>query len=110
MKLENKKPKQRTITQNKSLHLYFTQLAEVLNDAGLDMRVILKPEVEIPWTSENVKNHLWRPIQRAYLQKESTTELTTQDIDKIYDIFNRHISKFGVFVEFPSIETLENNA
>ncbi len=108
MKFDKIKEKQRTLTQNRAFHLYFTQLAEELNDAGLDMRKVLKPEVEIPWTPENIKNHLWRPIQHAYLNKKSTTELTSQEIDKVYDVFNRHVAKFGIHIPFPSIETLEN--
>ncbi|MDE1971169.1 MAG: hypothetical protein KGI50_06385 [Patescibacteria group bacterium] len=97
---------QRTIQQNKALHLYFRLLAETLNDAGLDMRVILKPEVEIPWTPKNIKEYLWRPVQRIQLGKKSSTELTTKDIDVIYDTINLHLSKHGVHVPFPSIEEM----
>lgn len=43
------------------------------------------------------------------VKPESTTELTTTDIDKIYEILNRHISeKFGVEVDFPSKECFDN--
>ena len=72
---------QRTIQQNKALHVLFQLLADELNNAGLDMRKTLKPEVEIPWTPRNVKEFLWRPIQKAQLNKASTTELTTSEID-----------------------------
>ena len=44
------KTKQRTLQQNKALHKYFEILADTLNEAGLDARVVLKPEIEIPWT------------------------------------------------------------
>ena len=102
--------KKRTIQQNRALHLYFTHIAKTLNDAGLDMRVVLKPEVEIPWTSQSVKEFLWRPVQKIYLRKASTTELLTTDIDEICDILNRHLcEKFGNFgveyTPFPSIES-----
>ena len=98
---------QRTIQQNKALHKYFEILAETLNDAGLDMRVVLKPHVEIPWGKETVKDFLWRPIQSLQLGKRSTTELTTKDINKIYDTLNRHLAeKFGIYEPFPSIEEL----
>lgn len=105
----NKKPKQRSLKQNDSLHLYFEQLAETLNGAGLDMRKVLKPEVEIPWTKENIKKYIWKPIQHVYLNKKSTTELTTIEIDKVYEVLNRHIAKFGIHVPFPCIEQLEND-
>lgn len=94
---------QRTSPQNKSIHVYFTELAEKLNAAGYDMKKTLKPTVDIPWTPDNVKNYLWRPIQKAMLNKESTTELTTKEIDLVYDVVNKHLGETtGVYVEFPS--------
>lgn len=99
--------KQRTIQQNKALHLYFTHLSEALNDAGLDMRKTLKPEVEIPWTPENIKNLIWKPIMEAQLGKKSTTEMNTKDIDVVFDTINRHLGeKFGLEIRFPSIDSL----
>jgi hypothetical protein len=96
---------QRTLRQNSALHSYFSQLADTLNEAGLDQRKVLKPSVDIPWSVESVKNQLWRPIQQAYLSKKSTTELETSEIDKIYLILNRHLAeKFGISVEFPKEE------
>jgi hypothetical protein len=93
----------RTIQQNKAMHKYFSSLADAFNDAGLDMKKVLKPHVEIPWTPASVKKFLWTPIQDAMLQKESTTELETHEVDKVYKTLSRHISeKFGVNVEFPS--------
>jgi hypothetical protein len=84
------------------MHLYFRLLAEKLNDAGLDMKRTLKPGVDIPWTAENVKNHLWRPIQEAVTGKESTTEITTVDPSHVYEVLNRHTAeKLGVSVEWP---------
>lgn len=101
----------RTTQQNRALHLYFQMVADELNKAGLDMRVVLKPEIDIPWSKQSVKEFLWRPVQKAYLGKRSTTELTTTDIDAIYDTLNRHLSsrlgEFGTHIPFPSLETLE---
>jgi hypothetical protein len=99
---------QRTDQQNKALHLWFEHLAEFLNDAGLDQRTVLKPSIEIPWTRESIKEQIWRPVQVAYLEKKSTTELQKDEIDKIYDILNRHLSeKFHVSLPpFPSLEEL----
>lgn len=99
--------KKRTIQQNRALHLWFTLLADELNNSGLDMKIVLKPEADIPWTLENVKNHIWRPVQEAMIGKQSTTELSTTEIDKILDVITRHLGeKFGVQVDFPSIATL----
>lgn len=99
--------KQRTSQQNRALHLLFTHLAEELNDAGFDMRKTLKPGVEIPWSGKTIKEYLWRPIMKAQLGKESTTEMTTKDIDRVFETINRHLGeKFGLHVDFPSVESI----
>lgn len=97
----------RTLTQNAALHLFCTWLAEALNDAGLDMRATLKPEAEIPWTTQTVKDHLWRPIQQALTQKRSTTEITTVEPTVIHETLARHLGqKLGVVCPpWPSRET-----
>lgn len=97
--------KQRTGQQNKALHLFLGMLADILNDAGLDQRKVLKPEVSIPWTKTSVKENLWRPIQQAMYAKKSTTKLAKQkEIDEIHKVLMRHLAeKFGVeFIPFPS--------
>lgn len=95
------------MTQNRALHLYFQHLADMLNEHGLDMTKVLEPGVEIPWSKDLIKNHLWRPIQLAQLEKESTTDLTTAEIDQIFSTINRHLSdKFGLHVPWPSIEEI----
>lgn len=92
-----RRAKQRTLTQNKALHLFLAQLAEVLNDAGYDMRRTLKHDAEIPWTPENAKLFLWKPIQKALTQKTSTTEISTAEPTQIHDVLCRHLgSKLGV--------------
>ena len=64
-------------------------------------------DVDIPWNGKTIKDYLWRPIQKAQLQKQSTTELTTKDIDVIYETLNRFTSeKFSVHVPFPSEEEI----
>lgn len=97
----------RTGQQNKALHVLFQLLANTLNENGLDMRKTLKPGIEIPWSGPAVKEFLWRPIQTAQLTKISTTELTTVEIDEVFDTINRHLGeKFGLHVPFPSINEI----
>ena len=97
--------KQRSNQQNKALHKFFTNLADELNAAGYDMKRTLKESVDIPWQASTVKDFLWRPIQSAQLQKESTTELTTREIDVVYETLNKHLGeKLGIHVPFPSVD------
>ncbi len=99
----DKEHKQRTIQQNKALHLFCGQYAEALNDAGLDMKRTLKPEIDIPWTPENVKNHLFKPILEALTGKSSTADMDTVDPSKVCDIINRFMAeKYGISVEWPN--------
>ena len=99
--------KQRTTLQNKALHKYFDLLARAFNDAGLDMRVVLKEDIAIPWSGLTVKDFLWKPVQRAQLKKEHTADLTTKEPDAVWQTLNRHIGeKWGIYAPFPSIEEM----
>lgn len=111
--VEEEEPKEepkgtRTGQQNRGLHLDCKLIAEKLNDAGKDMRVVLKQDVQIPWTTESVKEYIFRPIMKALYQKESTTELSkgSGEIEKIHDVIMRELGeKHGIeWHEFPSDE------
>ncbi len=105
----NKEEKKRTNLQNNSLHLFFRKLAEHLNEHGLDQRVVLKKSIEIPWTEQAIKEQIWKPLQKQLLKKDSTTELTTVEINKVFSFLNKHFAeKWQVVEEFPSIETIMN--
>jgi len=93
-----------TPQQRKALHLFFDMLADELNNAGLDMKAVLKPEVDIPWSKLTVKDHLWKPIEAAMIDKDSTEDMTNEEVSEIYEVLNRHLaSKLGVSVPFPSM-------
>lgn len=107
--LDPKKYPIRTNQQNKALHVLFQQYANLLNDNGLDMKKAFarKPEVEIPWSGGSVKEYLWRPIMKAQLNKQSTTKLTTVEIDEVFDTINKFFGEhFGLHMPFPSIEEI----
>lgn len=92
-----RKAGQRTLSQNRALHLFLAQLCEVLNEGGYDMRSTLKHDVEIPWTVGSAKEYLWRPIQAALTQKHSTTEITTVEPAAIHETLCRHLGqKLGI--------------
>lgn len=101
-------PQTRTGQQNRALHLFFETLAEELNTAGVDMKLILKGlPVNIPATKTNIKEDIWKPIQWAMFNKKSTTQLEKGEIDKIYDTIVRHFGDMGMEVpRFPSLEDL----
>jgi len=94
--------RQRSLSQNAALHLFCQQLADKLNEAGLDQRKVMKPSADIPWNMESVKENLWRPIQKAVTGLDSTTKPKTSQYPAIYDVLNMHLAtKFGISVEWP---------
>lgn len=102
----------RTKAQNSAMHLYFTHLANELNGAGYSFtKVISDPELykaEIEWSPLLVKEKLWKPIQEALYNKRSTTQLTKEDITRVYDNVNNYTSKrLKLGVPFPHYEIKE---
>jgi hypothetical protein len=98
--------KQRTSAQNRASHKFFQMLSDELNTQGLEMKVVLKPEYQIWWTAQSVKEHLWKPLQEAMYGKGSTTQLTTAEVDRVYEQLMKILGeKFGLEVSFPSIDS-----
>jgi hypothetical protein len=100
-----KKVNRRTDQQNKALHKFFELVSDEMNEQGIGISTImdsLKEGVDIFPTPEFIKE-VWRLFQKALLKKESTTQLTTDEIDKIYELFTKWLGeKFGIYIQFPS--------
>lgn len=103
--IPHKTTQERTLTQNNSLHRGCELIAEALNDGGQDMRKVLKQDVDIPWTTESVKKHLFKPIMKSMTGKTSTKELgKVGEIDKIWDVLLRHLmqnKRLDEYIPFP---------
>lgn len=95
-----KADKQRTLSQNKALHLYCRWVAEALNDAGLTVAATMK-NLEIPWTEHLVKELMWKAVLKLSTGKKSTTEETTIEHSDIYDIMGMHLADRGIIVPIP---------
>lgn len=108
--MEGKKYPQRTLRQNKALHKYFANIADELNSHGLSIMKTLRSDAEVQWSPSLVKELIWRPVMKAQLQKTSTTEMTTKEIDEVLDTLTKYFGeKHGLSINFPSIEVLLNN-
>jgi len=90
----------RTAQQNRALHNYYQRLSKALNEGGYTFeQVIDKPQ--IPWTSEIVKNNLWRKIQVSMTGKQSTRDLSTAQVSEVYEAMNAWLgSNLGIHVAF----------
>ena len=99
----------RSDRQNRALWLFFSILAEELNNSGYDMRTLIKKEVDISWTKNSIREYLWQPFQKAMFGEISTRKLTTEQINQIYDQINKVVAERtdgNIQVSFPSVETL----
>jgi len=102
--LEGEVEGRRTSQQNRALHEYCSQLADALNEAGLDMKAVLKPEVDISWTTDSVKEYIWKAFQKQVIGKKSTTQLKKQgDINKVYDHIIRYFAGHPTLKDLPHI-------
>lgn len=101
-----KKEKPITRKQQNALYKYFDIVAESLNNAGFDIHAKLPP-IDISWNKITVKEILWRATQKIELGKESTKDLTTGEVDKVFNTLNRYLAEnFGISEPFPSIEEI----
>lgn len=97
--------KQRTISQNNALHKYLEMVALELQNQGQTMQDVVKKVdfIEIVPTKDSVKSVLWKPIQEVTLGKRSSTELSTSEVNSVYEILSMFLAKqFGISVPFPS--------
>lgn len=92
-----------TESQRSALWKYMTMKAEQLNDSGLDIRHVVKPTFNIPWTKDTFHDCLWIPFQKAMFKTDSMRSLKNSQIDPIYLTLERELNeKFQLkSIEFP---------
>lgn len=77
--------KVRSNAQNRALHKWFTQIAEILNETGQQRY----NEMGIPsiYTSELLKNDYWKPLQKQLFDINSTRDMTGTMLNNLIDSF-----------------------
>jgi hypothetical protein len=109
--VEVKRIRTRSQEQNAAMHLWLEWVAKALNEGGHDMQTVLSQTISLSWSKDSAKENLWRPIQRAMMKKESTTELYKPEVSDVYEHLNRFLAeKFGISIRFPNKNDLENRA
>lgn len=97
----------RSGAQNKALWLLLTMYAKALNDGGYSVQAVMKETVEVEWDKNTFKTLIWDLTMEVMTGKTSSTQLTTDEVNKIYETVNRFLAtKFGITQEFPSVESL----
>lgn len=104
IRLFSKLPKKRSSLANRSLHKLFYHISDELNELGHEFiyKGLKGSEISTRWTPELVKNMLWRPIQITLIENESTTKLTSKEIQEIFYVLERWFAEKGVQIVFPS--------
>jgi len=104
--MEKKKP-QRSGSQNKSIHKGCTQIADLLIESGIPLRVVLE-NLDTRPTMASIKD-IFRAIAiEKYPGLKSTSELTTDQVNPVWDDLIEAIAKStGVHIPFPSRENTQ---
>lgn len=102
----------RTLSQNDSIHLYCEWVAKELENKGITIQDVVKAirRAEIFPTMILIKEIVWRGIQKVVLGKESTTELTKNEVNEVYEPMSMFLSKnFQIDLPFPVDEEKQFN-
>lgn len=99
--------KPRTPTQNRSIHKGFELIAQAFREKGYsveDLLTILDYRIELEWTKTLVKEILFKQIAKKMFDRDSTKDLTTKELQEVWENMSRRIAPSGVYVPFPSTE------
>lgn len=98
-----KREEKRTSKGNRALHLFFDQMAEQLNNIGMDCTIEIQGMVFIStYTGIIFKEQIWRPIMKALYGIDSTTEITHRQIDGVLEVLAASFAHTGIEVHFPN--------
>lgn len=101
----------RTLSQNSALHLLFRQVADECVKHGVDRKFIIDKfksgSVTGPVDEGFIKELVWKSIQVAITKKDSSAELTKEELSKVADFFVQALARWGVEVEFPSMGAVD---
>lgn len=89
--------------QMRALHLLFSNLADQLNEIGVNCTIELQGMTfSAMWTTLSFKEMVWKPIQKALYGTDSVTELTTKQINNILDVLTLSFAHTEIEVVFPN--------
>lgn len=99
--------KQRTIQQNKSIHVGAQNIADVLVENGISLNKVIK-NLEVRPSMESVKD-IFRSIAESKYGIKSTTELKSNQVTEVWEDLIKAVSEStGIFIPFPSKEEFIN--
>ena len=97
----------RTRLQNAAMWLFNTNVAKAFNDAGMDMRAVLKPDYFVSWSKDSVKEHIWNVFSVALFNTDKSSKLDTKQFCEVGENMGKQLAeKKGIVVHWPSRESL----
>ncbi|MDQ1341159.1 MAG: hypothetical protein QG567_2317 [Campylobacterota bacterium] len=104
--VEMKNKDSRTTAQNRAMHLWCKQVADILNKNSLYMHGIFGNKIE--WSMELVKTQIIKATIKKVFDIDSTTKLKRKEIDEMIDFVTIAFASKGVEIPpFPSRELWE---
>src|SRR3990167_8295473 len=103
----------RTNRQSRALHKYCEMVAHELQNQGQTLQDVIKKVdmVEITPTTHTIKEILWKPIMETVVGKNSTTKISTAEVNKVYEIMAMFLSKnFEISLPFPDRKSTRLNS
>tara|TARA_R110000803_G_scaffold46533_1_gene97621 strand:+ start:1435 stop:1845 length:411 start_codon:yes stop_codon:yes gene_type:complete len=89
---QKKATRQRTELQNKAVWVWCTQVAEILHKNGLRFEVkVLKP-IFIPYDKDLVHTWIYKPVLKAWTDKNSTKDMNTIEPSEVTTIISAHFA------------------
>lgn len=92
----------RTPKQNDALQVYCRGLAAMLNERGISFKEFFD-NLESEYTEEMIRN-LFRKKGKTKYGKAKTSTFNKKELQVIYEELNKHVSQFGIYLEWPSEE------
>ena len=103
--MTDQKPK--TDKQRSAIHLWMDLVAKVLNESGIDKRVVIHKlstrGLDTQWTGASFKEDVYRPVYQSVSAKQSTEDANTLDHDIVVQGLQKWVAQeFGVVLpHFP---------
>lgn len=94
----------RTPRQSNALHKGFELIAQELREKNLSVQTVLSEGIELEWTAVLVKEILFKRIAKLMFDRDSTTQLSTKELQEVWENMSRALGQLGISIPFPSTE------
>ncbi len=101
--LEDAKSDKRTTRQNSSSYLWFSQIAEKLNNENIHTEQVIKSDIS--WDATKIKALFFDPVVFALYAKTSSTQLNKDEYQLIIDTLTKGFGQKGFQLPpYPSVD------